>query len=237
MANEYSNRIQYALNELTYKEDSAPPNPKYLVLLNPFGGAGAARRNWSLIEPMFKVAAIEYELRETQYAGHAGDIVREQITPGQWDVIVTVSGDGLIHEIINGLMQRSDWDKEVEVAGRGTVKFKDIITIGAIPGGTGNGLVKSLLHRGGEEYGIEPAAFRVLKNRAIPIDLTELTLEYQPDHKVYSFLSFAWSIFADIDIGSEAIRCCGPTRFTLWGVLRTLIMRDYHGSLRYEGED
>lgn len=50
-------------------------------------------------------------------------------------------------------------------------------------------------------------------------------------------MSFAWSIFADIDIGSEAIRCCGPTRFTVWGVWRTLFARDYFGSLRYIGEN
>jgi len=64
------------------------------------------------------------------------------------------------------------------VEGHGTVKFKDIITIGSVPGGTGNGLVKSLMHRGGEDYGIVEAAFRVLKKRIVPIDLTELSFEY-----------------------------------------------------------
>jgi len=58
------------------------------------------------------------------------------------------------------------------------VRFKDIVTIGAIPGGTGNGLVKSLLHIRSEDYGIVEAAFRVLKQRAVEVDLTELTLEY-----------------------------------------------------------
>jgi len=53
---------------------------------------------------------------------------------GTFDGIVSVSGDGLLHEIINGLMIRDDWET-----------FKNTITIGGIPGGTGNGLVKSLL--------------------------------------------------------------------------------------------
>lgn len=52
----------------------------------------------------------------------------------EWDSIVFVSGDGLLHEIINGLMLRNDWN---------LVKHK--ITVGGIPGGTGNGLIKSLL--------------------------------------------------------------------------------------------
>ena len=80
------------------------------------------------------------------------------------------------------------------------------------------------------------AAFRIIKGNSVNMDLTEITFEYEPAKKVYSFLSFAWSIFADIDIGSEAIRCCGPTRFTVWGVWRCLFRRDYFGSLRYIGE-
>ena len=80
------------------------------------------------------------------------------------------------------------------------------------------------------------AAYRIIKGATVSIDLTEITFEYEPAKKVYSFLSFAWAIFADIDIGSEAIRCCGPTRFTVWGVWRTLFTRDYFGSMRYIGE-
>ena len=93
---------------------------------------------------------------------------------------MTISGDGLIHEIINGLLNRKDWDTPVPTSNLGTVKFRDSITIGAIPGGSGNGLIKSLLHRHRENYGIMEAAFRVLKDRTVNVDLTELTLEYQP---------------------------------------------------------
>ena len=149
-----------------------------MVLLNPFGGAGAAIRNWRLVEPLFQEAHIDYELTETQHAGHAGEIVRDQISPGQFDAIITVSGDGLIHEIVNGLLRRSDWNRRVEVEGKGKVRFKDILTLGAIPGGSGNGFIKSLLWRGNEEYDITVAAFRVLKQRAVEVDLTELSMEY-----------------------------------------------------------
>ena len=61
----------------------------------------------------------------------------------EWDSIIFVSGDGLLHEIINGLMLRNDWN---------LVNHK--ITVGGIPGGTGNGLIKSLLYENNEEYGV-----------------------------------------------------------------------------------
>ncbi len=155
--------------------------------------------------------------------------------PGMYDSVVTVSGDGLIHEVINGLLNRPDWDKKTKIAGFEDVKFRETLTVGSIPGGTGNGFMMSLLERGNENYGVLEAAFRIIKGRKIDVDLTEFTLEYEPQKKVYSFLSFAWAVFADIDIGSEAIRCCGPTRFYVWGVYRTLFLRDYFGSLRYIG--
>ena len=66
--------------------------------------------------------------------------MNSELQPGEFDAIVTVSGDGLIFEVVNGFLHRSDWHSH----------FKDKITIGCIPGGTGNGLVKSLLSHSNE---------------------------------------------------------------------------------------
>ena len=48
---------------------------------------------------------------------------------------VTVSGDGLIHEVLNGLFDRVDWR---EALAR--------LPIGVVPGGTGNALSRTLVH-------------------------------------------------------------------------------------------
>ena len=52
--------------------------------------------------------------------------------------IVFVSGDGLLHEGFNGIMQRDDADE-----------FLNLTTLGIIPAGSANGLVKSLSVRSG----------------------------------------------------------------------------------------
>ena len=44
----------------------------------------------------------------TERAGHAYDIASQEIKPSDYDGIVTVSGDGLIHEVVNGLYRRQD---------------------------------------------------------------------------------------------------------------------------------
>lgn len=108
------------------------------------------------------------------------------------------------------------------------------MTIGFIPGGTGNGLVKSVLDYSGENYTLENAAFIIAKGRSMRMDLTEIEAEYMKD-KIYSFLSTAWAVIADCDINSECLRFLGPTRFTLWGVLRIICIKRYRGSLLYSG--
>ena len=52
------------------------------------------------------------------------------------------------------------------------------LTIGFIPGGTGNGLVKSVLDVSGETFGVENAAFVAVKGRRMKMDLTEIECEY-----------------------------------------------------------
>jgi sphingosine kinase len=48
-----------------------------------------------------------------------------------------------------------------------------------------------------------------------------------------SFLTFTWSIIADIDIESEAIRFMGALRMDLWAVWRVLNLRTYRAKFSY----
>ena len=156
---------------------------------------------------------------------HAYDIAKDELVSAEYDCVVTVSGDGLIHEVVNGVMQRTDRDE-----------FLKHTTFGFIPAGTANGLIASILKQHEEDFGIHNAAFLIAKGNRTKMDLTELTMEYQPDTKLYMFLSLAWAIIADCDINSEVIRCVGPPRFTLWGIYRLLNLRNYFGSLQFKGQ-
>ena len=49
--------------------------------------------------------------------------------------LIIISGDGLVHEVVNGLAQRSDWDDICD------------IPMGIVPGGSGNALNCSILHQ------------------------------------------------------------------------------------------
>lgn len=87
---------------------------------------------------------------DTERQGHAVDIARE-LAIDAYDAIVTVSGDGVIHEVLNGFSQRPD----------ARLALKKV-PLGVIPGGTGNALSICLL---GEVLGFDPVhtALQVIK--------------------------------------------------------------------------
>ena len=58
---------------------------------------------------MLENAHLELTIVQTERAGHAAEIM-ESLALGQYDVIIAVSGDGLVHEMINGLLVRKDWE-------------------------------------------------------------------------------------------------------------------------------
>ena len=57
---------------------------------------------------MFDLCHIDVQLKHTERAGHAFDIAKDELKVGDYDGIITISGDGLIHEIVNGIMNRPD---------------------------------------------------------------------------------------------------------------------------------
>lgn len=55
----------------------------------------------------------------------------------EWEGIVTVSGDGLLYEVLNGLFDRPDWEDAVRMP------------IGVLPCGSGNALAGAVNRYGG----------------------------------------------------------------------------------------
>ena len=116
------------------EDGEKPPRRKILALLNPFGGRGRAPAKWEIALEILNLAHLDVTLRPTERAMHAYDIVKDELMIGDYDVIVTISGDGLIHEAVNGALNRNN--KEL---------FMEHTTFGFIPAGTANGLITSIL--------------------------------------------------------------------------------------------
>ncbi|KAL4433742.1 hypothetical protein ABPG75_000183 [Micractinium tetrahymenae] len=86
-----------------------PRRPRrLLVFVNPFGGSRRAAQIWqNVVKPVFDKAGIKSSAVETQHGGHARSLLTNM--PGDelagYDGVVAIGGDGLFHEIINGLLE------------------------------------------------------------------------------------------------------------------------------------
>lgn len=174
------------------------------VLINPFGGQGYAQKLWTReVEPLFAAARCEVDVERTAYRGHAVDIA-EQLDVDAYDVVACASGDGVPHEVFNGLAKRSN-----------AMRALGKIAVVQIPCGSGNGMSMNLNGTASASL----AALAIVKGIRTPLDLVAIT---QGTNKFYSFLSQAVGIIAESDLGTESLRWMGSFRFT-WGFLVRLL--------------
>ena len=174
-------------------------------------------------------------VQETKGPRHAFEIA-QQLDPKKTAAIVAVGGDGILHEIVNGLVcspQLGDNDRRK-------------IPILPIAAGTGNGFAMAL---GIPPYDVESAALVFLRGRIGPYDtirvetlnengtrnLTEAAQREnafgetpQPGHVVHCISFISCGIVSDTDRDSDHLRWMGSLRFTvmaLWKVLKGSTVR------------
>uniref|UniRef100_K3WTK5 DAGKc domain-containing protein n=1 Tax=Globisporangium ultimum (strain ATCC 200006 / CBS 805.95 / DAOM BR144) TaxID=431595 RepID=K3WTK5_GLOUD len=199
------------------------PARKFLVIINPVGGAGKGVQTYeSKVAPIFKYAGIDTTVEVTEHAGHATEIVTSM--PLQhYDCVLPVGGDGSLSEITQGLMKRPDWNCAIRQP------------IGIIPSGSGNGLSHSILHECQERGKPINAAFVLAKGAAQELDITSVR---NGKETMYSFLSLEWASIADVDVISEKFRALGGLRFGLVYAHHILFSKkEYPGSLWYLEDD
>lgn len=202
------------------REATAAPlrRRRFLIYVNPVSGRGKAPCVFRhKVAPMLREADVDFELVTSQRPGHAREHVMEEDL-SVVDCVMIVSGDGLMFEVINGLMERSDKDRAI------------LTPLSIVPTGSGNAMAASLLHASREPYGVVSAVFSSLKGRARPMDLLHLST---PTSSLYSALSFSWGLVSDIDLESEVFRHLGQSRFLIGFVQRMVSLRRYKGRFAY----
>lgn len=107
---------------------------RLLIFVNPKSGSGTALKTFkNKIFPALRENSIAFELFQTDFAGHAADIISKKEDLMQFNAIVIISGDGLIFEVLNSIVSRKDGEKLLK-----SVPFA------IVPCGSGNGLLSSV---------------------------------------------------------------------------------------------
>ncbi|PAA82496.1 hypothetical protein BOX15_Mlig030822g4 [Macrostomum lignano] len=200
-----------------------------LILLNPRSGSGKAYDLFLRhVNPILADADFPYQLVVTRSLDH----VRELSTSVPIDSvsgIVIVSGDGLVYEVVNSLLNRPDAEAAVRS-----------IPIGVVPAGSGNAVVSSLLNYLGEFHPdnlIQHAALSLVKHRPdslINLDVGVIQTPTNTDRPLHCVLSVTWGLIADVDAESERFRILGGARFGLLLTKKCLAgIKRYRGRLSY----
>lgn len=181
---------------LTLSYGDATRRKRAWVLVNPHAGPGGADKIWQKqTKPIFQAARMPLTVVRTAYSGEAVKLA-EEVNIDDYDIAIACSGDGLPHEVFNGLGKRSD-------ARRALSK----IAVCHVPCGSGNAMSCNL-------YGTHRpslAALAIVKGLPTPLDLVSIT---QGEQRTLSFLSQALGMVADLDISTEHLRWMGAARFT-----------------------
>jgi YegS/Rv2252/BmrU family lipid kinase len=141
---------------------------KHLIIVNPISGRGYAEKVIPEIEARMRKHELDYELVCTERPWHAAEIAEQAAKSGNYDVIVSASGDGTANEVINGLM-------------RARAAGFDHSAFSILPVGTGNDMAYGLGIRGTLEESIAALA----RNKRMRIDIGFVTGGNYPEGRYF----------------------------------------------------
>ncbi|KAG2547859.1 hypothetical protein PVAP13_9KG129300 [Panicum virgatum] len=192
--------------------------PKILVILNPRSGHGRSSKVFhGKVEPIFKLAGFKMEVVKTTHAGHAKSLVSTVDFSTCPDGIVCVGGDGIVNEVLNGLLCRDDQNVAASVP------------IGIIPAGSDNSLVWTVL---GVRDPIS-AALSIVRGGLTPIDVFSVewiqsgTMHYGTTVSYFGFISDV------LELSEKYQKRFGPLRYFVAGFLKFLCLPKYSFELEY----
>tara|TARA_A100001037_G_scaffold45214_1_gene36344 strand:+ start:1035 stop:1925 length:891 start_codon:yes stop_codon:yes gene_type:complete len=183
---------------------------KYIIVVNPRSGKKQGLRILDDIKHKLDKSKINFEIRITEYRGHAQQII-QTLNLSDYEGILIVGGDGSFHEIVNGMLKRND-DKR--------------IPIGIIPAGTGNSFLLDL-----NITNTATALDNIIKGKTKKIDLLKIT--YEKELK-YSINLVGWGMITDVGLTSEKFRFMGYSRYTIAAIVEILFKKSRYAKIEID---
>jgi len=137
--------------------------PSTLVIYNPSAGHGRVRKLRSQVEQALGEAGVEFDAIETSAPLEAMHLANQ--AAGKYTLIVSVGGDGTLHEIVNGLLRASD--------------ESETVTLAVIPLGNGDDFAKMIPPEasiGGRSYDWRMAVEKIARGQTKLFDAGRLVV-------------------------------------------------------------
>lgn len=175
---------------------------RLLLVANPRSGSPprASLREQAL--SLLTAAGLHVDLRLTDRFAAAAELARNGDLRG-YDALCVVGGDGTLHEVACGLLQRTAPPTN--------------LPLGLIPAGTGNSLAASLGIRD-----VAQAVHRIIRGTPRPLDVIRATA----DGDVHYCLNLiGWAAAHDINSLAERLRWLGTSRYRAAALAHVLLAR------------
>ncbi|KAK7365228.1 hypothetical protein VNO80_14121 [Phaseolus coccineus] len=192
--------------------------PKMLVILNPRSGRGRSSKVFhGIVEPIFRLAGFRLEVVKTTCAGHARNLASSVDISTCPDGIICVGGDGIINEVLNGLLSRDNQKEGIS------------IPIGIIPAGSDNSLVWTVL---GVRDPIS-AAMAIVKGGLTATDV--FAVEWMQTNKIHYGLTVSYYGFVSdvLELSEKYQKRFGPLRYFVAGFFKFLCLPRYSYEVEY----
>ena len=185
---------------------------KFCVILNPYSGKRKAKQILADVMPLFTQNHHRLSVHETKSLGHAEDFM-QQVTLDDYHGIIVVGGDGTIHEVLNGMLQRDDQKQ---------------LPCGLIPAGTGNALLHDLNM-------LDPviAAQKIIAGQLRYLDIMQIK---QQDKIYYAFNVLGWGMPTDIVALAERLRWLGPLRYNIATLINIGVHKKHSCTLHFDNQ-
>ncbi|KAI4370732.1 hypothetical protein MLD38_019048 [Melastoma candidum] len=192
--------------------------PRMLVILNPRSGRGRSTKVFhGMVEPIFKLAGFQLEVVKTTHAGHAKTLASSVDFSTCPDGIICVGGDGIVNEVLNGLLTRVNQKEGIS------------IPMGIIPAGSDNSLVWTVL---GVRDPIS-AALAIVKGGLTATDV--FAVEWLQTGAIHFGMTVSYYGFVSdvLELSEKYQKRFGPLRYFVAGFLKFLCMPRYSYEVEY----
>jgi diacylglycerol kinase (ATP) len=165
---------------------------KTMVIVNPAAGGGNCSRLWPSVQNRFQELGLTFDTAVTQAPGHAMTLAAEADKAG-YALIVSVGGDGTLHEIVNGLLGNHPHERPDAV-------------VAVIPLGTGADFVRTL----GIPRDWEQACQHLLDDKTRVFDVGEMAYvgQHGEEHRYFvnvAGLGFDGEVTARTNVSSKRL--------------------------------
>ena len=168
------------------------------MVVNPEGGLKKGLDILEMVKPIFYENDSELTVLETEFAGHAKEYAHDVDYSG-YDGFCAIGGDGTMHEVINGMLNRSDGAT---------------LPIGLVTGGTGNSFMYDM-----DCLDPEEAAKRITKGQLRKIDVAKVDAN---GVLYYAFNIVGWGLATEAGELAEKLRWLGGIRYDVASILEVL---------------